>query len=92
MLEAVLAYRCRQTSVEQLCAELEIAVTTIYSWIELFKNHKQLLLGVLLDRVRMPKTFLLFLTEGPFCDYTEPFFLKYGFSFMQNLKTVYRPP
>jgi transposase-like protein len=92
MLRAILAYYNRQTSVEQLCAKLEIAVSTLYRWIKRFAGHKQLLLGILLDSQQAPKTFLIFLLAGPLWDCAERFLLIHRFSFMQNQKTIYHPP
>jgi len=84
-LSALVAYFERKDTVINICSIFEIAVSTIYRWIELMSRHWELMLGVLISRKTSALGFLLGLLGSDTLSVTlHIFFNRYGFSFMQN--------
>jgi transposase-like protein len=85
VIRALIAYFERETTVENICAQLNIAVSTLYSWIKRMAAHKDLMLGVLLSRKISALSFLRgLLRSGRLSDILNKFYRGYGFSFMQG--------
>jgi len=85
-LIVLIAYFERTTSVVEVCANYSIAVSTLYCWKHKLLEHKELLLGELINRKTSSLDFIwdLFSTWN-FVEKLKDFFGKHGFSFMQNL-------
>jgi len=84
-LDAVKAYLERIVSVESLCAELGLAISTLYRWIKKYKDHKALYLGALGDIETPPLGFIV--QSGEPATRTamlKGFFTKFAFSFFQG--------
>jgi transposase len=62
-LEAVVAFLQRQGSVESLCADLGIGITTIYRWLHKLEEHKAQYLGSLKNKETKSLDFTLGLLE-----------------------------
>jgi ribosomal protein S27AE len=78
------AYLNRTGTVEELCNHYQVAISTLYRWKGLFKNHTNLLLRAFEQISQTTKeavTFICNIEALP-----ESFFSKYGFSFLQNQK------
>jgi transposase-like protein len=85
MLAALIAYYERDSSVADVCARFDIAVSTIYEWQERIAEHKDLMLGVLISQKQRTHSYLLGLIDSPDLSNTlRRFYRKYGFSFMQR--------
>ena len=85
MLAALIAYYERDSSVADVCARFDIAVSTIYKWQERIAEHKDLMLGVLISQKQRTHSYLLGLIDSPDLSNTlRRFYRKYGFSFMQR--------
>jgi len=89
VLKALIMYFERKATVVNICAELGIAVSTLYEWKKRMLLHKELMLGLLISK----KTHVLAFLQGllkkrnlskSLCG----FYHKYGFSFMQNRSNV----
>jgi hypothetical protein len=95
-LTVLMAYFERDRTVEELCNEFEIAISTLYAWIKRLASHKQLMIGVLLDRKVSALGFIHGLIGSTDLSGTlDRFFRKYGFSFMQGttaVATISNPP
>ena len=85
VLIVLTAYFERTTTVEKICAQFGIAVSTLYEWKKRLALHKDLMLGVLISRKTNHVAFLHNLIG---CDnlsgLLHSFFRKHGFSFMQR--------
>jgi ribosomal protein S27AE len=92
-LTVLIAYFERDCTVEELCEEFGIAISTLYEWIKRLASHKQLMIGVLLDCKVSALGFIHDLIGSADLSYTlNRFFRKYGFSFMQRTPaTATRP-
>ena len=75
-------YFLGRTSVQKLCSNAGIAVSTFYRWKTLFLAHKALWLGVLEDLKTSAKTFL----EGMDGVLLQGFLKKFLVSFLQRLR------
>jgi transposase len=85
VLTALIAYYERDTTVEKICAQFGIAISTIYEWKKRIALHKDLMLGELLSQKQRTHSYILDLLKS--CDLSDAlstFFRKYGFSFMQR--------
>jgi ribosomal protein S27AE len=95
-LTVLIAYLERDCTVEALCDEYEIAISTLYAWIERFAAHKELMIGVLLNRKISTLDYLRDLIgSNDLSDKLKQFSRKYGFSFMQRMlaaATLSNPP
>lgn len=84
-LEAVKAYFERIVSVESLCANLGIAIATLYRWIKKYQDHQALHLGALRDIETPPLDFILQLGESAsLTAMLKEFFAQFAFSFFQG--------
>ena len=85
MLTVLLAYFKRDKTVVAICERFGIAVSTLYAWKERLLKHKELLLGVILNRKQPARTFLQNLFgSADISDRLLYFFNQYAFSFLQN--------
>ncbi|MCL1810442.1 MAG: helix-turn-helix domain containing protein [Clostridiales bacterium] len=88
VLAVLRAYFSRSLSgetVAQICSKHQIAVSTLYDWKKCFASHKSLWLGAARSLAALD---LEFLAEARTCPgLLSGFFLRFGFSFMQNRKT-----
>lgn len=84
-LEAVKAYFERIVSVESLCADLGLAISTLYRWIKKYQDHKALHLGALEDIETPPRDFIVQFGEPSILTaMLKGFFAKFAFSFFQG--------
>jgi transposase-like protein len=84
-LSVLIAYFERDGTVDEVCETFDIAVSTLYAWIERLASHKELMLGVLLSRKTPALDFIRdLIVSADLSDSLRRFFSKYGFSFMQN--------
>jgi transposase-like protein len=87
-LHAVDCYHNRSGSIENLCAELNIAISTLYRWLKKFKEHKALDLGALPDKETTDAGFVERLLEGTdLSQMLRRFFHRFSFSFWQGRTT-----
>lgn len=80
-------YYFRSSSVQKLCNQYQIAVSTLYMWKRLFNKHKKLWLGLLEDAATPALNFLDFLmdfSKGVLSQELKHFFLSHDFSFLQG--------
>jgi transposase-like protein len=95
-LTVLIAYFDRGCTVEALCNEYEIAVSTLYEWLKRIALHKELMIGVLLSKRTPTHNFLRDLIGSDDLSGTlNRFFHKYGFSFLQRtsaITTLSNPP
>jgi transposase-like protein len=77
-------YYTRPITVEKLCSEYGIAVSTLYAWHSLFLTHKKLWLGLLEDYISSPDTFLSELLPFPSWQLLNGFFTSMRYSFLQS--------
>jgi len=95
-LTVLMAYFERDCTVEALCDEFGIAISTLYAWMKCLASHKELMVGVLLSKRTSALDFLRNFTESDgLSDIISRFFHKYGFSFMQGTPasaTLSNPP
>jgi len=85
-LAVLIAYFERDITVVVLCEEFGIAVSTLYEWKKCMASHKELMIGVLLNRKTSALDFLCGLIgSADLSDTLHCFFRKYGFSFMQRM-------
>jgi transposase-like protein len=88
-LTVLIAYFERDCTVEALCAEFEIAISTLYEWLKRIASHKELMIGVLLNKRTPALDFLLdLINSDDLSGRLNRFFRKYGFSFMQRMSAV----
>ncbi len=91
-LSALIAYFERDTTVVAVCERFGIAVSTLYSWKYLLRSHRKLLQGALAALTTPALAFLTdFLSSANPDQVLKTFFLKYGFSFMQQRKATRTP-
>jgi transposase-like protein len=91
-LTVLIAYFERDCTVEALCNEFEIAISTLYEWIKHLVLHKELMIGVLLNRKTSAFEFLRdIIASADLSDTLSRFFHKYGFSFMQRMPATATP-
>lgn len=83
ILTVLRAYFLRLKTVAVLCEAFGIAVSTLYAWIHLYKSHKSLWLGVLINLETSPLGFLDSLFEEN--DFLKLFFHLAAFSFLQGM-------
>jgi len=90
ILKVLRQYFLRTISVEALCTRFQISISTLYAWIRLFRQHKELWLGVINDATTSPLSFL----DGLFdcASFTEDFFHHFAFSFLQSHERRARSP
>ena len=94
-LSVLIAYFQRDSTVTAICEQFEIAVSTLYAWKKLFLSHKELFLGVLLNRKEPAQVFLRGLFDHVcLCDRLSDFFRRHTFSFLQGPRKASRsvPP
>lgn len=77
-------YYTRPVSVEVLCSEYDISVSTLYAWHSLFLIHKKLWLGLLEDYISSPDTFVLELFPIPSEQLLSGFYDSVRHSFLQS--------
>ena len=83
-LDAINAYSHRSGSVETLCAQIGIAISTLYRWLKKYKEHKALYLGALGDKETPPLSFLDSLRHGTvLSQILKHFFMTFNTSFLQ---------
>jgi len=86
ILHVLRAYINRCCSVEALCKRFAIATATLYKWKDLFMEHANLWLSAL---KRAPQLSIQALDFFESIDkLPSAFFQRYGFSFLQSLKTT----
>ena len=78
------------TSIEALCEKLSITSMQFYKWLQLWKQHKQLWLGILSDMQTSNWVFLksLILTEA-YSDFGTAFCRQFSCSFLQAHKNPF---
>lgn len=87
ILRVLAEYFARIMTVEKLCARFCIAHATLYRWIKLFKQHKEIFLGILASSQVSPKSFLKHICRDQnYSDFSSSFFRIANFSFMQSHK------
>jgi len=95
-LTVLIAYHERDCTVEALCMEFGIAISTLYEWIKCLASHKELMIGVMLNRKASALGFLSnLIASADLSGILNRFFRKYGFSFMQRAPvaaTLSKPP
>lgn len=87
ILHALRAYSCRNGTVAALCECFSIAISTLYSWIDLFKEHANLWFSILhqISQVNIEALdFIANIHKLP-----SVFFQRYGFSFLQCRRTTH---
>lgn len=77
-------YFTKSITVENICIKYGIAVSTLYSWKELFLRHKKIWLGLLDNACTSSLRFLNSLFEGGLVHTLKEFFLMTGISFLQS--------
>lgn len=86
ILSVLNAYYQGKQTVAYLCSHFQISVSTLYTWVHMFKLQKKLWLGVLRNAQVSSLEFLdHILTVESF---TDSFHSTFKVSFMQNLKTT----
>ena len=84
-LTVIHAYYKREKTVAKICEQFGIAISTLYAWKKLLLEHKELLMGVLESKKTDALAFIReFLSSESVAESLRGFFLKYGFSFLQN--------
>jgi transposase-like protein len=84
-LTVLIAYFERDCSVETLCEDFGIAISTLYEWKKYLISHRELMIGVLLDQKASTLDFLhALIGSADLSDTLSCFFCKYSFSFMQR--------
>lgn len=75
----------RASTIQSLCNKYQIAISTLYKWISLFKTHKKLWLGILDDHNISSFTFIenFFNDSLSFFQLLRSFVSKIGKSFLQ---------
>jgi transposase-like protein len=96
MLAVLAAYYRRKTNVATICAQFNIAVSTLYSWKKRLADYRELILGMLKSLSESNCMFVAKLLSGD-CLYNllHDCFRNHGFSFMQaqaSPPTLSRPP
>jgi transposase-like protein len=95
-LTVLIAYCERECTVVEICEDFHIAVSTLYEWLKVLASHKELMIGVLLNKRTSALAFLRNLIDcDDLSDILSQFFRKYGFSFMQRMPaaaTLSNPP
>ncbi|MDR2861237.1 MAG: DUF6431 domain-containing protein [Syntrophobacterales bacterium] len=84
IISVIKAYLNRAGTVEELCSRYQIAISTLYRWKALFKNHTNLLLkafGQISQATKEAVAFICGIEALP-----ASFSDKYGFSFLQGQK------
>jgi hypothetical protein len=84
-LTVLIAYFERDCTVVSVCAEYGIAVSTLYEWLHLLADHKDLMIGIMLSRKTTAPIFLHnMIDSGDISELIRSFYNKHGFSFMQS--------
>jgi len=95
-LKLLLSYFERTTTVEAVCLQFGIAVSTLYEWKKLLYLHKELFFGLLISQQTPALAFLCTLLHcSTISTFLCGFFHKYAFSFLQGttpLATRSNPP
>jgi transposase-like protein len=95
-LTVLIAYFERDCTVEAICAEYGIAVSTLYEWLKRLTAHKDLMIGVMMSRKTRGLEFLRELVSSDdLSESLSSFSGKHGFSFMQGncqITTKSNPP
>jgi transposase-like protein len=95
-LSVLTAYFQRDTTVEAICQCFGIAVSTLYEWKKCLLSHKELHLGILINRKEPASSFLRGLLESTcLSEHLHHFFHRFAFSFMQRTPATAshnRPP
>lgn len=82
ILKVLRQYFLRTVSVEALCASFQISISTLYTWLRLFRQHKVLWLGVVNDAATSSLSFIDKLLDSS--SFTQDFFECFAFSFLQS--------
>jgi transposase-like protein len=88
-------YFSKSLTVTDICDKYSISVSTLYSWKELFLDHKKLWLGLLEDSCTSSMKFVDSIFSGTLLYSLEEFFQISHKSFMQGSqikKAKYNPP
>jgi transposase-like protein len=95
-LAVLTAYFERGCTVEVLCNEFDISISTLYEWLKRIVSHKELMIGVLKKKKTSALDFLRALIgSDDLSVILNRFFRKYGFSFLQRthaIATLSNPP
>lgn len=78
-------YYLSHMTIKALCDKYMIATSTLYAWKRLFLIHKKLWLGILVDAITKPLTFLSSLPSLTTSDDLAAFFQNHGQSFLQGV-------
>jgi len=87
ILHTLRAYLNRTCTVAALCNRYNIAISTLYRWIDLFKEHANLWLSVLEQILQISVEALDHFENIQLLP--SSFFQRYGFSFLQSRKTTH---
>ena len=85
VLTILLAYLNRNGTVTGLCEHWGIAISTLYSWVHLFRTHYNAWCRVL-DRIQWVTTDSL-ASVSDFAAFPSGFLARFGFSFLQGRRT-----
>jgi hypothetical protein len=95
-LTVMIAYFERDCTVEAVCEEFCIAVSTLYEWLKRLASHKELMVGVLLSKkTSAPQLLRVLIGSEDLSGMLCRFFSRFGFSFMQRKPasaTLSNPP
>jgi len=86
ILYVLRAYFYRNCTVALLCEHFSIAISTLYRWIHLFKEHANLWLSVLEQIIQVTVPALDYFEDIP--QLPSSFFHRYRFSFLQSRQTT----
>ena len=85
VLTVLTAYFERATTVEKICVNFKIAISTIYEWKKRMVSDKELMLGMLISRKAPALGFLRgLLRSDRLSGILREFYRNHGFSFMQR--------
>lgn len=85
ILRVLFVYFRHMLSVPKICERFCISPSTLYRWLTLFREHRQLWLGVLNSLEQSCLDFLKSLVfTSPYSDFSRSFFLKTRLSFLQS--------
>jgi len=87
VLTALRAYFLGSKTITSLCEYFQISISTLYTWIKLFKEQKHIWLGLLNDAATAPSDFIDDLLNHRISAST--FYNLTQISFLQNFKTTH---
>lgn len=92
ILKILRLYFLHTSNVSSLCEHFQISISTLYNWVHLFNQQKELWLGVLLHASTTSLSFLDDLLTDSY--FPENFFRAFHFSFLQShlITTRFRYP